>query len=67
MFVEIISIGTSSVTVNNLGYYTEGQSGYEIESDIQCNDIEIRPEVNAIKMNSTGTIICKKLEKIQDA
>lgn len=65
--VEIVAINSTNIIANNLSYYKEGSSGYSLLNDIECNDIEIRPEVNAIKMNSTGTIICKKLEKLYDA
>lgn len=34
--------------------------------DVICNDIEIRPELNKITMDSTGTIKCKKLVKTQN-
>lgn len=34
--------------------------------DIVCNDIEIRPELNGITMDRTGTIKCKKLVKTQN-
>lgn len=57
-------IDDSTAKVNMLGYGSSGSfwwsfcDGY----DVQCNDIEIRPEVNKVTFNrSTGTIICKKL------
>lgn len=33
------------------------------DSEIICNDIEIRPEVNTITFRPDGTIVCKKLVK----
>lgn len=33
------------------------------DSEIICNDIEIRPEVNSITFRPDGTIVCKKLVK----
>lgn len=33
------------------------------DSEIICNDIEIRPEVNTITFRPNGTIVCKKLVK----
>lgn len=33
--------------------------------DIVCNDIEIRPELNKVIMDNTGTIKCKKLVRVQ--
>ena len=33
------------------------------DSEIICNDIEIRPEVNTISFRPDGTIVCKKLVK----
>lgn len=34
--------------------------------DIVCNDIEIRPELNKVIYDTTGTIKCKKLDKAQE-
>lgn len=38
--------------------YTACEQGY----DIECNDIEIRPEVDSITFKPNGTIVCKRLE-----
>ena len=35
------------------------------DSDIVCNDIEIRPEIDSIIFRPDGTIVCKKLIKDQ--
>ena len=70
---EITAVGDTSITTNNYGWGYEDTStadganplsawwqfvnGY----DVECNDVEIRPEVNSISLTTTGTIICKKL------
>lgn len=41
------------------------QIKFNTDYDIVCNDIEIRPELNSIIFDETGTIKCKKLVRIQ--
>ena len=36
------------------------------DSDIVCNDVEIRPEIDSIIFRPDGTIVCKKLVKDQE-
>ena len=61
--IRVTGVSGTNVTGNNLGYGKSGSfwwgmcEGY----DIECNDIEIRPEMNKITMDSTGTIKCKML------
>lgn len=63
LVVKVLSVSGTTVTTDNYGYsYSNGYwwglaDGY----DIECNDVEIRPELNCIKFDSTGTIKCKKL------
>lgn len=33
------------------------------DSELVCNDVEIRPEVNSISFKPDGTVVCKKLVK----
>lgn len=51
----------AAITNTNDRYISETSSDY----NIICNDIEIRPEMNKITMDSTGTIKCKKLVRTQ--
>ena len=63
MIVKILSVGTDSITTDNYGWGVSTSSWYKMADgyDVQCNDIEIRPEINYISIDSTGTIKCKKL------
>jgi hypothetical protein len=38
---------------------------FNTDYDIVCNDIEIRPELNSITFDETGTIKCKRLVRVQ--
>ena len=62
----IVTSNSSSILTDNLNYYTEDEDGYNLETDILCNDIIIDPTVNKITFNKeNGTIVCKKLVKTQ--
>ncbi len=66
VYVQVITVNsTTNIYTNNLWYADETQDGYNIPVDIICNDIEIRPEINTIKFDKTGTIKCKKLIRAQ--
>ncbi len=61
--VKVLSVSGTTVYTDNYGYGPSGTFWYDLCDgyDIVCNDIEIRPELNCIKFDSTGTIKCKKL------
>lgn len=73
-FISLIN-STSGTTVNTTNYgwgYSDFSTAdnanavtawYQLANgyDIECNDIEIRPEINYISFDTTGTIKCKKL------
>lgn len=64
MRITVTGIDSNSVVVANNHEWSVVNNSMPTDRDvydIECNDIEIRPEVNSIKMNKTGTIICKKL------
>lgn len=66
-FVVLVKgISGQTITTQNLGYGPEGSTWWNAtleRDDIVCNDIEIRPEINYIKFDNTGTLTCKKLIK----
>lgn len=71
--VKVNSISGTTVYTNNYGwgYYdsttkdnAQAVSGwweYADGYDIECNDVEIHPEMNSISFDTTGTIKCKRL------
>ena len=64
--VSVKSVSGTTVTTDNYSWGASGSDIYELANgyDIQCNDIEIRPELNKIIFDgNTGTIKCKKLVK----
>lgn len=61
--VKVLSVSGSTVTTDNYGWGTSGTFWWKFCDgyDIECNDVEVRPELNCVKFDSTGTIKCKKL------
>lgn len=65
--VYIKSFSANTVTAIAYSYGASGSDIYELCNgyDIVCNDIEIRPDIERIEFDKTGTIRCHSLVKTQ--
>ena len=58
-------VGGPLNSIIHIKHHLNTSINFNTDYDIVCNDIEIRPEQNKIYFDKTGTIVCKKLVKVQ--